>query len=49
MNQKANYPALEITQSNFIHQFDVVRPKYLKTNSWFYSTIQLTSVIDDAI
>jgi transposase len=32
-----NYPALKVSQSNFLHQFDVVGPRYLKTNGRFYS------------
>lgn len=33
----ANYPALKATCSNFMHQFDVVGPRYLKTDGRFYS------------
>ena len=33
----ANYPALVATYSNFLHQFDVVGPRYLKTDGRFYS------------
>ena len=33
----ANYPALKISCSNFVHQFDVVGPRYLKTDGRFYS------------
>jgi len=32
-----DYPALKATYSNFIHQFDVVGPRYLKTDGRFYS------------
>jgi len=32
-----DYPALKATQSNFLHQFDVVGPRYLKTDGRFYS------------
>ncbi len=32
-----NYPVLRITGSNFLHQFDVVGPRYLKTDGRFYS------------
>ena len=32
-----NYPALKVTGSNFLHQFDVVGPRYLKTDGRFYS------------
>lgn len=33
----ADYPALKVSQSNFLHQFDVVGPRYLKTDRRFYS------------
>jgi putative transposase len=33
----ADYPALKATCSNFMHQFDVVGPRYLKTDGRFYS------------
>jgi len=33
----ADYPALKATCSNFLHQFDVVGPRYLKTDGRFYS------------
>ena len=33
----ADYPALTATCSNFLHQFDVVGPRYLKTDGRFYS------------
>jgi len=33
----ADYPALKAGYSNFIHQFDVVGPRYLKTDGRFYS------------
>ena len=32
-----NYPALNASYSNFMHQFDVVGPRYLKTDGRFYS------------
>lgn len=32
-----NYPSLAITRSNYLHQLDVVRPRYLKENGRFYS------------
>lgn len=32
-----NYPALKVTVSNFLHQFYVVGPCYLKTDGRFYS------------
>jgi len=32
-----NYPSLDITCSNCLHQFDVVGPRYLKTDGRFYS------------
>lgn len=35
--KEANYPALTADHSNFIHQFDVVGPRYLKTDDRFYS------------
>jgi putative transposase len=31
------YPALKITYSNYLHQFDVVGPRYLKSDGSFYS------------
>ena len=33
----ADYPALKAICSNFMHQFDVVGPRYLKTDGRFYS------------
>lgn len=33
----ANYPALKVIWANFMHQFDVVGPHYLKTDGRFYS------------
>lgn len=33
----ADYPALKAACSNFLHQFDVVGPRYLKTDGRFYS------------
>ena len=35
--KSTNYPALTATCSNFLHQFDVVGPRYLKTDGRFYS------------
>ena len=32
-----NYPALKAGQTNFMHQFDLVGPRYLKTDGRFYS------------
>ncbi len=32
-----NYPSLEVIQSNYLHQFDLVGPRYLKTDARFYS------------
>lgn len=32
-----DYPSLEIKGSNYLHQFDVVGPRYLKTDGRFYS------------
>jgi len=32
-----DYPSLEITKSNFLHQMDVVGPRYLKSDRRFYS------------
>jgi len=32
-----NYPALKVSKSNFMQQFDVVGPRYLKTDGRFYS------------
>ena len=32
-----NYPSLAITQSNYLHQLDVVGPRYLKEDGRFYS------------
>jgi len=31
------YPSFEITCSNFLHQFDIVGPRYLKSDGRFYS------------
>lgn len=36
-SKNINYPSLEITHSNYLHQFDVVGPRYLKTDGRFYS------------
>lgn len=35
--KNVNYPSLEITHSNHLHQFDIVGPRYLKTDGRFYS------------
>lgn len=32
-----DYPELEITESNFLHEFDSIGPRYLKTDGRFYS------------
>jgi len=32
-----NYPSLKADRSNFMHQFDLVGPRYLKTDGRFYS------------
>lgn len=32
-----DYPGLEPTQSNFLHQFDPIGPRYLKSDGRFYS------------
>lgn len=32
-----DYPSLEITKSNFLHQMDIVGPRYLKSDGRFYS------------
>jgi putative transposase len=32
-----DYPALKVARSNFLHQFDAVGPRYLKTDGRFYS------------
>jgi putative transposase len=32
-----DYPSLQIMRSNYVHQFDVVGPRYLKTDGRFYS------------
>ena len=31
------YPSLVITRSNYLHQLDVVGPRYLKEDGQFYS------------
>jgi transposase InsO family protein len=36
-SKSINYPALEVTRSNVLHQFDVVGPRYLKSDGPFYS------------
>jgi putative transposase len=35
--KNVNYPSLKITHSNHLHQFDVLGPRYLKTDGRFYS------------
>lgn len=35
--KNVDYPSLEITHSNHLHQFDVLGPRYLKTDGRFYS------------
>ena len=35
--KNVDYPSLEITHSNYLHQFDLVGPRYLKTDGRFYS------------
>lgn len=35
--KNVDYPSLEITHSNYLHQFDVLGPRYLKTDGRFYS------------
>jgi len=32
-----SYPSLEVTKSNYLHEFDVVGPRYLKADGRFYS------------
>ena len=32
-----DYPSLQIKGSNYVHQFDVVGPRYLETDGRFYS------------
>jgi len=32
-----DYPSLQIIESNYVHQFDVVGPRHLKTDGRFYS------------
>ncbi|MFH1868767.1 MAG: helix-turn-helix domain-containing protein [Candidatus Omnitrophota bacterium] len=32
-----DYPSLDITKSNFLHQMDIVGPRYLKSDGRFYS------------
>jgi len=32
-----DYPSLQVTESNYLHQFDVLGPRYLKTDGRFYS------------
>lgn len=36
-SKNKDYPSLEITKSNFLHQMDIVGPRYLKSNGRFYS------------
>jgi len=35
--KRINYPSLVITHSNYLHQIDVVGPRYLKKDGKFYS------------
>lgn len=37
MPKGVDYPGLEITHSNFLHQFDSIGPRYLKSDGRFYS------------
>ena len=37
LSKNKDYPSLEITKSNFLHQIDVVGPRYLKSDGRFYS------------
>jgi len=32
-----DYPSLQVTESNYLHQFDAIGPRYLKTDGRFYS------------
>lgn len=32
-----DYPSLQVAESNYLHQFDVLGPRYLKTDGRFYS------------
>ena len=36
-SKNIDYPSLEIKGSNYLHQFDVVGPRYLKSDGRFYS------------
>ena len=36
-SKNVDYPSLKIACSNYLHQFDVVGPRYLKTDGRFYS------------
>lgn len=36
-SQNISYPAVEATRSNVLHQFDIVGPRYLKSDGLFYS------------
>jgi len=40
-----NYPSLAVTHSNYVHQMDVVGPRYLKEDGRFYS-INIIDVFD---
>lgn len=33
-----DYPSIPVTHSNYLHQLDIVGPRYLKTDGRFYST-----------
>ena len=37
VSKNVNYPSLEITKSNYLHQFDLLGPRYLKDDGRFYS------------
>ncbi len=37
ISKNKNYPALDITKTNFLHQVDVVGPRYIKSDGRFYS------------
>jgi len=37
LSKNKDYPSLEIIKSNFLHQIDVVGPRYLKSDGRFYS------------
>jgi hypothetical protein len=39
-----SYPSFAITQSNYLHQLDVIGPKYIKEGRRFYSSISSMSM-----